>query len=436
MKTSQHKKGHAAEKLSQLQARIRKLEAEKQELKQKLEDLRKFKTISDKAGHGVVMRDLEGNFIYVNEAFARMHGYEPEEILGKHFSIVHTPEQLEHIEKLRRQPGEGYISEVGHKKRDGTVFPTLMTGSTIKDEDGNPLYFSATAIDITELKRTEEALRRQTLRNKLILEAAMNGFYIIDMSGKILEANRAASLITGYSKEELVGANILDFEARKEGSKTSQYARKAMKKGFHRFEAKHRNKDGRVMDLEFSTNFIKIGKERFFFSFFRDITEKKKTENALRHREEELEIKNLNLEEVNTALRVLLEKREQDKKELEEKVLSNVKELVEPNLERLKRSGLNKKQEAYASVLESNLKDIISPFSRTLTSKYLSLSPTEIQVANLVRDGRTTKEIADLMNLSARTVEFHRANIRTKLGLKNMKANLRSYLLSINNTGL
>jgi PAS domain-containing protein len=89
-----------------------------------------------------------------------------------------------------------------------------MTGSTIKDAEGKPLYFSATAIDISELKHTEKALRKQTLRNQLILQTAMNGFYIIDMDGKILEANQSASMITGYPKKELVGANILDFEAK------------------------------------------------------------------------------------------------------------------------------------------------------------------------------------------------------------------------------
>jgi DNA-binding CsgD family transcriptional regulator len=205
----------------------------------------------------------------------------------------------------------------------------------------------------------------------------------------------------------------------------------AMKKGFHRFEARHLHNDGRILDLEFSTNYIEIGSDRFFFSFFRDVTKQRKTERQLKDRDEELELKNLNLEEVNTALRVLLNKGEEDKKELEEKILSNIKELVEPFINRLRTSRLDKMQSAYVDVLESNLTDIISPFSQKLTSKYLSLSPMEIQVANLVRDGKTTKEIAELMNLSNRTIEFHRDNIRNKIGIKNKKANLRSFLLNM-----
>jgi PAS domain S-box-containing protein len=416
-----------------VEKQVENLEKKVSELQQELMDLRKFKTISDKAGHGVVMRDLDGKFIYVNKAYAEMHGYTPEEITGKHLSIVHTEEQLKQIEVLRseRHRREGYISEVGHKRKDGTLFPTLMTGSTIKDDKGKPLYLSATAIDITELKQTEEALRKQTIRNESILQTAMDGFLIVDIEGKILEANQAASLITGRSNSELVGSNILDYEADNTPSGTSEYARMAMKKGFHRFEARHLHNDGRTQDLEFSTNYIEIGDDRFFFSFFRDVTEQRKTERQLKDKDEELELKNLNLEEVNTALRVLLNKGEEDKQELEEKILSNIKELVEPFIQRLRASRLDKIQSAYVDVLESNLTDIISPFSQKLTSKYLSLSPMEIQVANLVRDGKTTKDIAELMNLSNRTIEFHRDNIRNKIGIKNKKANLRSFLLNM-----
>jgi PAS domain S-box-containing protein len=162
-----------------------------------------------------------------------------------------------------------------------------------------------------------------------------------------------------------------------------------------------------------------------------EITERKRAEEALKERGEELEGKTRNLEEVNTALRVLLKSREEDKSELEEKVLFNVRELVAPYLEKLKKSRLDDKQKGYTNILESNLNDITSPFSQRFSSRYLKLTPTEIQVANLIKHGKSTKEIAEFLNLSSQTIEFHRKNIREKIGIKNKRANLRTHLLSM-----
>jgi PAS domain S-box-containing protein len=161
------------------------------------------------------------------------------------------------------------------------------------------------------------------------------------------------------------------------------------------------------------------------------ITEHKRAEEAIYEREETLKAQAHELEEMNTALKVLLKQRGEDKAELEEKVLSNVEELVLPYVEMLKKSRLGAEQMTYVSILESNLTGIVSPFLRKLSSKYLSLTPQEIQIADLIKLGNTTKQIAGLLKVSTRAVEFHRGNMRRKLGLKNKKANLRSYLISI-----
>jgi len=162
-----------------------------------------------------------------------------------------------------------------------------------------------------------------------------------------------------------------------------------------------------------------------------EIANRKKAEKALKRRGLELEMKTVSLEEANTALKVLLRRREEDKIELEEKVLLNVRELVSPYLEKLKIKRLDEKQKAYLDIIESNLNDIVSPFVRSLSSKLIRLSPTELQVTNLIKQGNTTKEIADIMNLATSTIDFHRNNIRKKFGIKNKKTNLRTYLSSL-----
>ncbi|MFB3925487.1 MAG: PAS domain-containing protein [Syntrophales bacterium] len=161
-----------------------------------------------------------------------------------------------------------------------------------------------------------------------------------------------------------------------------------------------------------------------------EVVERRQAEQTLKKREKELKIKSENLEKVNTALKVLLKQREDDKKELEEKILANVKEVLLPYIEKLKRTKLDDYQAENLREIETNLKDIISPFIRSLTTKYLNLTPREVQIASLVKEGKTTKEIAELLNTSTAAVDFHRNNIRIKLGLKNRKANLRTHLLS------
>jgi DNA-binding CsgD family transcriptional regulator len=170
---------------------------------------------------------------------------------------------------------------------------------------------------------------------------------------------------------------------------------------------------------------------QFSESLKTEIVERKEAEKKLRKRERELKIKSNNLQEVNTAMKVLLDQREQDRREVEETVMNNVKELLAPYLERLKKTKLTDVQLAHVRILETNLDNIVSPFLKTLHSRHLNLTPKEIRVASLIKEGRTTKEIAELLAMSVAAVDFHRNNIRKKLGLRNKKANLVSHLASM-----
>jgi DNA-binding CsgD family transcriptional regulator len=162
-----------------------------------------------------------------------------------------------------------------------------------------------------------------------------------------------------------------------------------------------------------------------------EITDLKLSGEALRKSREALEEQKQSLEEANIALKVLLKQREDDRLELEKKVLSNVKELVLPYVEKLKNSRLRPKDKTLAEIIEAHLNDIISPLLLKFTHAKILLTPQEMQVAALVKDGKTSKEIADILNVSEATVNFHRKNLRHKFGLKGKQANLRSYLMSI-----
>ena len=155
-----------------------------------------------------------------------------------------------------------------------------------------------------------------------------------------------------------------------------------------------------------------------------EIAVRRKTEKSLRKREAELE-------EANTALKVLLERVENSKVEFEEQILANINELIIPYVEKLKRHTTKEKARAYIGILEANVNEITAPFGSHLSSKFSKLTPTELEVVKLVIQGNTTKKIADILNTASSTVDFHRNNIRRKIGISNAPINLRTYLTSL-----
>jgi DNA-binding NarL/FixJ family response regulator len=157
----------------------------------------------------------------------------------------------------------------------------------------------------------------------------------------------------------------------------------------------------------------------------------KAANDDLKKKSEDLEVKARHLEEVNEALRSLLKQSKEDFRKFEQRIVANVEDLVLPYVKRMKDTSLDMDQQVYLNVIESNLTELVAPFMRRLGDKHANLTPREIEVANMVRMGSTSKEIAKLLNISKRAVEFHRDSLRRKLGLKKSKRNLRAYLASL-----
>jgi DNA-binding NarL/FixJ family response regulator len=129
-------------------------------------------------------------------------------------------------------------------------------------------------------------------------------------------------------------------------------------------------------------------------------------------------------------LRVILRESEITKIELEKNVLSNIKDLLLPYVTELDTRLLTEEQQFFLNIIKANINDITSSFSRRLKLEFDDLTPREIQVADLIKQGRTNKEIAKLLNITASGVDFHRRRLRKKLNINNKKINLRSRLLS------
>lgn len=156
-------------------------------------------------------------------------------------------------------------------------------------------------------------------------------------------------------------------------------------------------------------------------------------EERIKKRTQELIDTNEKLGRYNTALQVLIEKRDEDRKILEQKVISNTSKLVLPSIDRLKRTNLTNSQREILLVCEENIKKITSAFIKGIESagKFRGLTHREITVANLISQGKSSQEISSILNSSESTINFHRNNIRKKLGIKNKPVSLHLFLKSL-----
>ncbi len=279
---------------------------------------------------------------------------------------------------------------------------------------------------------TEQKLAKLDLENRQAefaqaLDLAADAFCLGDANGIIIDVNQQTVVLTGYSRDELLGQHV-NFLFSKAGLKKSPLNFSLLRTGgvlMREREIAHKN--GTIIPVELHSKKMPNG---MFQSFIRDITERKYLQKALLTSQRDLQKKKLQLVETNTALKILIRQVEQEKLELEESIAANILSLVEPHLKKLKTSKINKSQANHIEIIEATLNNLVSPFVRTTVAMSLKLSPAEIQVANLIKQGKTSKQIAELLGLSSQTIDKHRSHIRKKIGVTNKDISLRELLTS------
>jgi PAS domain S-box-containing protein len=387
-----------------------------------------YKAIFQNTGTAMVIMEEDTTISLVNRESVKFVGLTPEELEGKRKAIEFVaPRDFKlvwdyHEIRLKdaSKPPRGY--EFTIMDRFGNPKEIYMTIELIPEKR----KIIASFIDISDRKMIERALKESEEKYRDIFANATEGIYQTTVGGKILNANPAFARILGYNSPGHIMKSVRDlaYEVYVDPGRRNELKSRLEKDGAATgFEVQCRRPDGTKIWIITNARVVRnaSGSIQFFEGTLRDVTERKRMQ-------EDIENKSRSLEETNAALRVLLKHREKDNVELEEKILANIKELVMPYVERLKASP--SQDRLLVDIVEANLNDILSPFIRGMSARYGNFTPKEIQIADLMKKGKTTKEISQILNLSTRTIDIHRSNIRRKLNITNKKVNLQSYLLS------
>jgi PAS domain S-box-containing protein len=389
-----------------------------------------FRTLTEKSVAGIyVVQD--GRFCFVNDNAASYAGYSAEELIGKKSDFMVHAEDRPAVKLNARDMLRGKHSsphEFRITTRQGKVRWVLETVASITF-GGRPAILG-NSMDITEEKRAQERLRESETWYRTLFETTGAATMILEEDTTISLVNREFVHQFGYNREETENRKSwTEFIAPEDLGRMREYhrLRRIDPEGPPKnYEFRFINKAGEARNVFLTVDMIP-GTRKSIASMV-DITDLRRADETLKVRGRELENKTIELEELNAALRVLLKRREEDRNELEEKVLSNVKKLVLPYIEKLKKGPLDPMTRTSLLILESNLRDIIAPFSTKLSSIHMNLTPRELQVASLIKEGKSTKEIAEFLNVSPSAVNICRYRIRHKLGLNNRKINLQTYL--------
>jgi len=417
-------------KIFYLEDRIRLLENEIEELTRQNQKLVESQSIQDI----ILKKSLVGYYIFSGERFRMVNpvvvyytGYSAEEIIGSRADfMVHPDDQLA-VKNNSEAMREGKLLrpyEFRIITKQGGIRWLLEVVASINFE-GKPAVLGS-AMDITQQKMTEAKLAESENLYRTIFETTGTGTVIIEDDKILSLINSEFEKVTGYPKEEWEGKRTwVDLIHKEDLVRLEEYHRLRRidpQLAPRTYEFRLVDSQGNIKNI-LSTNCLIPGTRKHVCSLI-DITE-------LGEKGSELLIKTQNLEELNTALRVMLRQRAEDREELEQTLITGIKELVMPNLEKLRKGGSEQSRRIYHDLIASNLEEMLSPFSRKLSTRFRSLTTTEIQVAHLIKNGKNSKEIADVLSVSSSAVDVYRYRIRKKLGLNNEKVNLRSYLLSL-----
>jgi len=322
---------------------------------------------------------------------------------------------LANVDRFSREAGT-YSDEYRLRRRDGSYALVVDRGVTLQDPAGCSTHMVGVIRDVTQQRAADRAIQESAELYRTLFGDAAHPAYRIDEAGRYLDANQAGIAFLQTTRQALLRQTIREHF----GDSALDALRAATTSG-----AGHAEMTVNVGDepklLDLTVVLCHIEGETTYFALGTDVTDDRRLRRALEDSEQSLRRQAKALEESNIALRVILEQRSRDREDLAHTMASNLEQLVLPMLARLERTLAGTPDIVYLNGAVQTLRDIMQPIARSFDGSADScpvpLTPREREIANLIRIGKSSDEIAAALYISTATVAFHRKNLRKKLGL-------------------
>jgi PAS domain S-box-containing protein len=391
-----------------------------------------LKTALQELTEAVIHTDRRGLITLFNPAAERLTGRTRAEATGR--SLIDVIElRRENTRRpitdpvpdiLRQGMAIDHSGELHLVRPDGTKVYVFSNAAPIRSDSGKITGAVFILLDASVDRQHQLSLKIAQQEWEQIFEAVGHPAMVLDGDFLIIRVNQAVVDATGQCREALIGRQCHQVFHQVDHSPDTCPLRKAALSGGTEKEDMEMEALSRTYLVACTPVTTEGRTVDHYIHIATDITARKRMEL-------ELAEKSRALAETNIALKVILEQKEEDRAQAAERVRMQVDGVIKPYLETVKNSGLTLEQTEAMAALESGLDALLAPLLSSLPAACPQLTPTEIRVADLIRQGQRTKDIAEILKISAQTVEFHRKNIRQKLGLRQSKINLRTLLLSM-----
>lgn len=384
---------------------------------------------------GLLIQQKPGRIAFVNRRFAEILGYQSDQLAGKPLNeIVYPEDQNDVIQNADRAiAGKPVPTQFTFRvvTKDNRLKHLRAQSFHAPRHDRPSLIWYVYDISQTKLSLMQSDKHREMLCTLFDIVPISTAIVTWE-EGRFIEANPSFFENTGYLKEDVIGHTVAETGFWPDPRERSRVMGIVGGNGVVKtFPIKFKISNGEIHDYIFSAQLVEFNDVPCTLEIYIDVSQDTSSEVVLMDKESTLSEKKREIQNLNAALKVLIDHQESEKKDQHHNLVISLKKTIFPYLDKIKAGKIDIASRTYLSMIELNLKDLISSLPHAPEDQMQNLTYAETQVADLVRQGKTSKEIAAMLNVSTAAISFHRHNLRKKMGLLKKKTTLQSHLRSL-----